>query len=379
VQINRIQTNVLSATQPVAGNSSMSPPTPNTDIYTFLATLRGRDIHVSIDGDRLRCNAPPGALTAELRDELQRRKSEILNFLRSATALAHQQRAIVPLQSQGSCTPVFAVAGHNGDIFCYRSLARHLGDDQPFFGLQPPGLDGQSTPLTRVEDLATYFASEIRAFRPNGPYIIVGYCAGGTIAFELARQLLRDGAAIDFLALFGSPFPTWYRRLSQLRWQFGRQVKRVATHTRTVISLSSTERRSYVAERLRNRKALRTSALAATPDPVLVQRERLGAATVAAIRRYAPGHFAGRLNLFLPTQWLCPDEVLVQWRSVVEYAEGHFGPDGCTGDSMLREPYASAFANLFRRYCQGTAPSDEEERLDANAEPPPSHVELASG
>lgn len=370
-QLNRIETKVSSATQSVAGSSSPISPISNTQIYTFLAALRDRDIHVSIDGDRLRCNAPPGALTPELRDELQRRKSEILKFLQSATALAHQQRAIVPLQSRGTGTPVFAVAGHNGDAFCYRFLAKHLGDDQPFFGLQPPGLDGQSTPMTRVEDLAAYFATQIRAFRPNGPYIIVGYCAGGTIAFELARQLSRDGAAIDFLALFGSPFPTWYRRLPQLQWQFGRQVKRVATHARRVISLPPAERRSYVAERLRNRRALRISVLAATPDPVLIQREKLATATIAAIRRYDPGYFAGRLNLFLPTQWLCPAEVLVQWRSVVGNAEEHFGPDGCTGDSMLREAYASAFADLFRPCCQGTARSDGGERSDANAEPSP--------
>ena len=57
-----------------------------------------------------------------------------------------------------------------------RDLAQRLGNDQPFFGLEPPGLDGQSEPMDRVEDLAAYFAEQIRAFRPDGPYIIAGYC-----------------------------------------------------------------------------------------------------------------------------------------------------------------------------------------------------------
>ena len=78
-------------------------------IPTLLSTLRDRDIHISADGDRLRCNAPAGALTPELRDELQRRKGDILEFLRSAGTLASQQRAIVPLQSRGKCIPIFAV------------------------------------------------------------------------------------------------------------------------------------------------------------------------------------------------------------------------------------------------------------------------------
>jgi natural product biosynthesis luciferase-like monooxygenase protein len=335
--------------RPAMQPAVVEQPTADTQIYTFLTTLRERDIHLSADGDRLRCSAPPGALTSDLRGELQRRKPEILKFLQSATTLGQQQRAIVPLQSEGERTPVFAFAGHNGDVFCYRALARHLGEDQPFFGLQPPGLDGLGKPLTRVEDLAACFADQIRAFRPGGPYIIAGYCAGGTIAFELARQLLQNGVRVDFLVLFGSPFPTWYRPLSQLHWRLGHQLKWAASHALTVMTLPPGESRSYVAEKLRSRKMLRHEKPPATPDPVLMQREKVGEATLAAIRRYEPGHFAGRLHLFLPNKWLSHAAVLAKWRSVADHAEGHFGPDGCTGDSMLREPYASAFANLFKQ------------------------------
>ena len=100
----------------------------------------------------------------------------------------------MPLEAAGTRTPIFAVAGHNGDVFAYRALAQHLGPDQPFFGLQPPGLEEGSEPLTRVEDMARYFAEQIRAFRPVGPMSIAGFCAGGTIAFELARELTNSGA-----------------------------------------------------------------------------------------------------------------------------------------------------------------------------------------
>ena len=108
----------------------------------FLETLRKRDIQLWAEGDQLRCSAPPGALSSELREELRQRKPDILKFLDAAASLARQQRAIIPLQPRGARVPVFAVAGHNGDVFCYRALVQHLGDDQPFFGLQPPGLDG---------------------------------------------------------------------------------------------------------------------------------------------------------------------------------------------------------------------------------------------
>jgi thioesterase domain-containing protein len=315
-------------------------------VPALLAELRKRDIQVWADGDRLHCNAPTGVLTPELRDQLQQCKNEILEFLRSAEALARQQRAIVPLQPRGKRTPVFAVGGHNGDVFCYRALAQHLGDDQPFYGLEPPGLDGHRKPLTRVEDLAAYFAEQIRAFQPNGPYVIAGFCAGGVIAFELGRQLLKERAAISFLALFGSPYPTSYRLLPQLRQRLGQEVERAVRHTRALASLSSGERRLYIAEKLRQRKAGRDI----SPDPALVLRTRVEDITMTAARRYIPSHFAGRMSLFLPSrEWLRSGDAPLRWRSVARDTEEYFGPDGCNGDLMLREPYAPAFAELFRQ------------------------------
>jgi len=318
-------------------------------VHAFLAELRSRDIEVWADGDRLRCNAPAGVLTPELRDQLQQRKYDILEFLRSAGTLARQQRAIVPLQPGGKRTPIFAVAGHNGDVFCYRAFVQHLGDDQPLYGLQPPGLDGQREPLARVEDLAAYFAAQIRAFRPDGPYIIAGFCAGGMIAFELARQLLEHRTAISFLALFGAPYPTRYRRWPLLQERFGQQMERVVGHSRALISLSSGERRLYLAERLAARKARRAAELRTAPDPVLVLRAKVEQATLVAARRYTPGHFSGRVCLFIPCKdWVRSRNIPLRWRSVTQ-TEEYFGPEGCNGENMLREPYAATFAELFRQ------------------------------
>jgi len=316
----------------------------------LLADLRGRDIQIWADGDRLRCNAPAGALTPELRDQLQQQRNDILEFLHSAGALAQQHRAIVPLQPRGKRTPVFAVAGHNGDVFCYRALVQHLGDDQPFYGLQPPGLDDHSEPLARIEDLAAYFAAQIRTFRPDDPYIIAGFCAGGSIALELGRQLLLERGAISFLALFGCPYPTSYRLVPQLRLRLGHQVERMVRHTRALASLSSGKRRLYIAEKLRNRKAQRAAERPTASDSVLALRARVERATVAAARRYTPGHFAGRVSLFLPCKaWVRSGFEPLRWRSLAQDTEEYFGPDGCNSDIMLREPYAPKFAELFRQ------------------------------
>jgi thioesterase domain-containing protein len=320
-------------------------------VPALLAELRSRDVQVWADGDRLRCNAPSDVLTPELREQLQQRKNDILEFLRTAGTLAQQQRAIVPLQPRGERAPIFGVPGHNGDVFCYRSLASHLGDDQPFYGLQPPGLDGHSEPLGRIEDLAAYFATQVRAFRPRGPYIIGGFCTGGTLAFELGRQLLQEGAAIGFLALFGAPFPTSYRPVPQLRQRLSRRVARAVKHARALASAQPGERRTYIAGILSERSERRSAERGAARDPVLVLRARVENSTLAAARRYTPGHFAGRVGLFLPSrEWLRSGNEPLHWRSVARESEEYFGPDGCDSDQMLREPNVLAIAELFRRY-----------------------------
>jgi thioesterase domain-containing protein len=331
---------------------------------SFLETLRGRDIQVWAEDGQLRCSAPAGMLSSEFREELRQRKADILKFLDTAASLACQQRAIIPLQPHGSRTPVFACAGHNGDVFCYRTLVKYLGDDQPFFGLQPPGLDGQSEPLTRVEDLAAYFATQIKAFQPNGPYIMAGYCAGGTIAFELAQQLLRAGSQIDAVVLFGAPYATSYRWRSQIQLQLEGECARVARHARAMISLSGAQRRAYIREKLKlilpsNRNADPETLLPVSngkkaevsdsvTEEVKARRINVQRATFAALARYAPVHFPGRLMLLLPCKnWARSSRQPLRWRSVADRAEEHYGPDDCHTDVMLLEPNARIFAQFF--------------------------------
>ncbi|HYL56308.1 MAG TPA: alpha/beta fold hydrolase [Gemmatimonadales bacterium] len=322
-------------------------------VSAFLEELRSRKIQVWAEGDQLRCAAPTGVLTPALRDQLRQEKSAIVQFLRSAEALARRERAIVPLQPRGRRVPVFAVPGHNGNVFSFRFLAQQLGEDQPFFGLQPPGVDGECEPLTRVEELATYFAERIRAFRAEGPYIIAGHCAGGTIAFELARRLAEQGAAITFLAVFSSPYPTWFRRAPQLLERLAHQADWLSHHVRTLASLSNRERRLYItaklAERRRQRRARRDAPEDAPPDPLMIQRTKVEAATLTALRRYIPRHFEGRVALFFPNSaWLRPGNAMLRWREVAGDVEEYCGPDGCEGDVMLHEPHVRMIAEQFQ-------------------------------
>lgn len=62
----------------------------------FLTHLRSLGVEVRANGDRLACNAPKGAITAELRAQLSDRKAEILSFLRQAEDVAAAPVAAIP-------------------------------------------------------------------------------------------------------------------------------------------------------------------------------------------------------------------------------------------------------------------------------------------
>ncbi|MGB9264202.1 MAG: thioesterase domain-containing protein, partial [Terriglobales bacterium] len=97
--------------------------------------------------------------------------------------------------------PLFLVHGAEGNILLYRSLAADLGADQPVFGLQSAGLDGRSPIDGRFENVAHRYIEEIRQVQPHGPYMLGGYCLGGTLALEMARQLIASGETVGLLAL----------------------------------------------------------------------------------------------------------------------------------------------------------------------------------
>jgi thioesterase domain-containing protein/acyl carrier protein len=109
--------------------------------------------------------------------------------------------SLVTIQRGGVRPPLFCSHGESGNLLMYRSLARYLGLDQPIYGLQPQGLDGKQAHLTRIEDMAARYIKEIQVIQPDGPYFLVGYCMGGTIALEMAQQLSGRGQRVDLLAL----------------------------------------------------------------------------------------------------------------------------------------------------------------------------------
>jgi amino acid adenylation domain-containing protein len=97
--------------------------------------------------------------------------------------------------------PLACVHPAGGDVLCFFPLARHLGPDQPCYGLQSLGLGPEEEPLRRIEEMAERYVGELRRAQPRGPYLLAGWSFGGLAAFEMAQQLRAVGEEVALLAV----------------------------------------------------------------------------------------------------------------------------------------------------------------------------------
>ncbi|NJS12148.1 MAG: amino acid adenylation domain-containing protein [Microcoleus sp. CSU_2_2] len=116
------------------------------------------------------------------------------------------------------------IGGYKPPLFCihvlgrglefYRPMLAYLDRSQPILGLSTQIMDEKLAPPNRVEELAAYYIQEMQTFQPIGPYFLLGVSFGGTIAFEMARQLHDRGEKVALLGLLDTYGPSVSKDLS---------------------------------------------------------------------------------------------------------------------------------------------------------------------
>ena len=92
--------------------------------------------------------------------------------------------SLTAMQPGGSKPPLFWVPPAGSTIMSFVDLARHIGQEQPFYAFQPRGLQAQQSPDTRVDEMARHYVNEMRLLQPAGPYLLGGKCFGGRVALR---------------------------------------------------------------------------------------------------------------------------------------------------------------------------------------------------
>jgi surfactin family lipopeptide synthetase A len=189
--------------------------------------------------------------------------------------------SLVAIQPEGSRPAFFCVHGVGGNVVGFRDLARHLGADQPFYALQPQGLDGKRQCLTSIPEMAERYMQEIRRVQPVGPYRIGGYSFGGLVAYEMAQQLEARGEEVALLALFDTYPGKMESRGSQFKNLFSLPLKEQASFV--------LKKGTFVAMTLRKRLELRML-------PRALRNVRQACAKAAGAYDVQP--YSGRVTLF---------------------------------------------------------------------------------
>lgn len=134
--------------------------------------------------------------------------------------------SLVPIKPSGTKQPLYIVHGMGLTVMVFHALAQQMDPEQPVYGIQARGLNGEEEPLHTIEEIATSYVEEILAHNPAGPYCLAGYSLGGIIVFEMARQLRSMGKEIKLLAAFdtyaGDTHPS-DRRLTKILHKIRRQ------------------------------------------------------------------------------------------------------------------------------------------------------------
>lgn len=115
-------------------------------------------------------------------------------------------KVIVPIQASGDRNPLFCIHPIGGSVFCYMTLSKHLGNQQPLYGLQQPVFN-EPNPDLWIENLAKHYIKAMQTIQPTGPYQVLGWSFGGILAYEIATQLKNHDQEVSSLTLIDSFLP----------------------------------------------------------------------------------------------------------------------------------------------------------------------------
>jgi thioesterase domain-containing protein len=223
--------------------------------------------------------------------------------------------SLVPIQPRGTRPPFFCVHGGGALVIFYHPMARHLGPDQPFYGLQPPGSvhDTRDPHIRSVEAMAAHYLAEVRQVQPTGPYLFGGASYGGLIALEMAQQLAAEGQETALLAMFDTYGPGNYRPATGLRkipHSLMEVYLRLEHHAGSVRMLARDERAAYLRSKLNKaieegsealgalRRSLERGVLTRIHRPLPADLEEMRNVVNEAVARYRPRPYDGRITLF---------------------------------------------------------------------------------
>jgi thioesterase domain-containing protein/NRPS condensation-like uncharacterized protein len=263
---------------------------------------------------------------------------------------ANGSSSIVPMQPEGTATPLFIVHGAGGNVIRFYQLAKLVGTDHPIYGVQAQSLLAGQPALLRLEDQAAFYLAEIQQIQPQGPYYFLGYSFGGMVALEIAHRLRALGEKVELLGMLDSRQRDY---LAVMQHQDSVRVKvdrRIARFRGNLSSLSLSEKVDYMWKKLFTRFLRRTYMLATLLGFRTVPSFMKSTDDVSwvAAMNYQPRRWPGPITLFRAS--VQPDPRLPLDLGWTPFAEGGVEVLELPGDHDLvfQEPNIQVLAAQLR-------------------------------
>jgi amino acid adenylation domain-containing protein len=246
---------------------------------------------------------------------------------------------VMSVQPEGTKPPLFAI----GASAKYYNIARHLGNTQPVIGLEVfDSVKPLELKYSCLEDMAGDHVKVIREIQPQGPYAVIGWCAGGVLAFETAQQLVQMGHTVSFIGIIDAWAPAFIRRLGG-RWlkaaDFAYRCKRAYAEIRAGRSSA----KSLMMKPFTSfRRAPHADVNPVSPlELEIINKFNLDLWTL--VGAHEPRPFHGRVHVFVsrfrPAGWLGPPDYSLGWAQLATEGVEVVTFEGDHG-ALFDEPFA---------------------------------------
>jgi len=294
-------------------------------------------------------------------------------LIRQKTGVKKEYHPLIfPLREGGNLPPLFCIHPLGGWMDHYLKILPAVDNSRPVFGIRGRGLEpGEVLPST-VEETARQQVDAVRTVQQSGPYHLLGFSNGGTIAFELGCQLQELGEKVAFLGIIDVTAPAtevrYFKTIASTLFP-GRILGTIPAFFERHLK-AHPDSRLYAAVlkfiRTAFHKVLFRSGAKSLPESVSEAHASVHFKTdsleqypegsrqnmrvqLNASRMYLPHTFKGDLVLFStgPDHILFPDDITRGWSSIIT---GKCEVITVPGDhsNLFDEPYLSVLTEKIR-------------------------------
>ncbi|KAM3496893.1 hypothetical protein MY10362_009737 [Beauveria mimosiformis] len=143
--------------------------------------------------------------------------TELESALCSLGTIPTYYEPIVPLVQKGNKLPLFLFHPGAGEFLCWVPIIKYLAD-RPLYAIRAKGMNKSEGVFGSLDEIVDCYKQAIKRTQPNGPYAFLGYCVGGTLAFEVAKRLEAEGEEMAFISGIDNP-PDVKQTLGQLQYR----------------------------------------------------------------------------------------------------------------------------------------------------------------